>query len=83
MNPASLVPSLPSLLERKSGSRPSIFSHSDDRTERMVGKILIVLGHTRTRTANRAEIPGNYKLQHILDSGRRLSYTPNIEHIVS
>ena len=47
----------------------------------MVEKILIVLGCTRTRTANKAKVPGN--LQQVLASGRRLSYTPNIEHIVS
>ena len=47
----------------------------------MVEKILIVLERTRTRTANIAKEPGN--LQQVLASGRRLSYTPNIEHIVS
>ena len=56
----SLVPSFPSLAERRSESGPSIFSHiGEDGIKRMVEKILIVLGRTRTRTANIAKEPGN------------------------
>ena len=76
------MPSFPSLAECRSESGPSTFSHiGEDRIERMEEKILIVLGRTRTRTANKAKVPGN--LQQVLASGRRLSYTPNIDHIVS
>ena len=59
------MPSFPSLAERRSESGPSIFSHiGEDRIERMVEKILIVLGRTRTRTANKPKVPGN--LQQVL-----------------
>ena len=40
----------------------------EDRIKGMVEKILIVLGRTRTRTANKAKVPGN--LQQVLASGR-------------
>ena len=43
-------------------------------------KGLVVHGCTRSRTAKRAKVPGN--LLHELDSGRRLSYTSSVEHVV-
>ena len=61
------MPSFPSLAECRSESGPSIFSHiGEDRIKRMVEKILIVLGRTRTTTANKAKVPGN--LQQVLAS---------------
>ena len=57
--------SLTVLAERKSGSGPYIFS--DDGIERMVEKISIMRGRTRTSTAIRAKVSRN--LQHVLASG--------------
>ena len=43
-------------------------------------KGLVVRGCTRPRVAKKAKVPGN--LLHELASGRRLSYTSSVEHVV-
>jgi len=77
----ALFPAPPSFLSVavcKSGRGPGIFSHISDRKDGRKG--VIVHGRTGPRTANKPIYQVTYHTY--LASGRRLPYTPSINHVV-